>query len=172
MWQSNGNMLKRGLSLKKPLPVIRKNPCQRYKHEYTELWNCLEPSTKVDKFEWCSTCQAVFSCAHSGRFNCKRHIKTKGHKDFDKFITNPWQNYVAILFKLVTMLKLDSNQTNAELMLCTIIAQMNPYTKDITHSYKQTIIFNKKVYDIYCRKRYPIFQDFFGEGVHSNPLAN
>jgi len=64
------------------------------------------------------------------------------------------------------------NQTNAELMLCTIIAQMNLYTKDITHSYKQTIIFNKKlydIYDIYCRKRYLIFQDFLGEGVHSNP---
>jgi hypothetical protein len=61
------------------------------------------------------------------------------------------------------------NQTNAELMLCTIIVQMNPYTKTL---HTATIIVNKKLYDIhdiYCRKRYPIFQDFLGEEVHSNP---
>jgi hypothetical protein len=49
------------------------------------------------------------------------------------------------------------NQTNAELMLCTIIVQMNPYTKTL---HTATIIVNKKLYDIhdiYCRKRYLIF---------------
>ena len=29
-------------------------PCQCYKHEYTELWNCLKPSTKGDTFVQCS----------------------------------------------------------------------------------------------------------------------
>ena len=46
---------------------------------------------------------------------------------------------------------------------------------DITHRYKQTIIFNKKLYDIldiFCRKRYLIFQDFLGEGCTQTPLAN
>jgi hypothetical protein len=66
------------------------------------------------------------------------------------------------------------NQTNAELMLCTICTSKSLHL-DITHRYKQTIIFNKKLYvihDIYCRKRYLIFQDFLGEGLLSNPLAN
>jgi len=66
------------------------------------------------------------------------------------------------------------NQTNAELMLCTICTSKS-LLLEITHRYKQTIIFNKKLYvihDIYCRKRYLIFQDFLGEGLLSNPLAN
>ena len=63
-----------------------KKTCQRYKHEYTELCYCLKPSTKGDTYV-----QTYFSCAHGGRFDCKRHIETKGHKDFDnlKQITNP-----------------------------------------------------------------------------------
>jgi hypothetical protein len=92
------------------------------------------------------------------------------------------------------------NQTNAELMLCYVlllykwnvrVLKLDRGTRrmqswcyvlllykwnqslllDITHRYKQTIIFNKKLYvihDIYCRKRYLIFQDFLGERVHSN----
>ena len=56
----NGGMpnASRGLSLKKSLPVIR----ERCKHEYTEIWNGLKPSTKGDTFVWCSTCQTDFSC--------------------------------------------------------------------------------------------------------------
>ena len=55
----NGGMpnASRGLSLKKSLPVIR----ERCKHEYTEIWNCLKPSTKGDSFLRCSTCQTDFS---------------------------------------------------------------------------------------------------------------
>ena len=33
-------------------------------------------------------------------------------------------------------------------------------------------MFNKKLYDIHCRKRYLIFQTFFREGVPSNPCMN
>ena len=55
----NGGMpnASRGLSLKKSLPVIR----ERCKHEYTEIWNGLKPSTKGDTFVRCSTCQTDFS---------------------------------------------------------------------------------------------------------------
>jgi len=35
---------------------------------------------------------------------------------------------------------------------------------DMTHRCKQTIIFNKKLYDIHCRKRYLIFQTFLSGG--------
>jgi len=79
----------------------------------------------------CSSCQTDFSCAHSGRFDCKCHIKTKGHKDFDKLKTNNKSmtelcgNSVKTCNSAETRRR---NQTNAELMLCTIIAQMNPYT--------------------------------------------
>ena len=65
------------------------------------------------------------------------------------------------------------NQTNAELMLCTICTSKSLHLRHYTQV--QTIIFNKKLYvihDIYCRKRYLIFQDFLGEGLLSNPLAN
>ena len=41
---------------------------------------------------------------------------------------------------------------------------------DNTHRYKQTIIFNKKMYDIHCRKRYLIFQTLLrGVPLHSIP---
>jgi hypothetical protein len=46
----------RGLSLQKSLPVIR----EKCKHEYTEIWNGLKPSTKGDTFVRCSTCQTDF----------------------------------------------------------------------------------------------------------------
>ena len=96
MWQINGSIPKRGLSLKKLLPVTRKKPCQQYRHEYKELWNCLEPSTKGDTFVQCSP----YKCAPGGRFKCKP-LKVI------KILTNPWWNSVAILLKLVTVLKLD-----------------------------------------------------------------
>ena len=56
----NGGMpnASRVLSLKKSLPVIR----ERCKHEYTEIWNGLKPSTKGVTFVRCSTCQTDFSC--------------------------------------------------------------------------------------------------------------
>jgi hypothetical protein len=47
-----------GLNLKKSLPVIR----ERCKHEYTEILNCLKPSTKRDTFVQCSTYQTDFLC--------------------------------------------------------------------------------------------------------------
>ena len=57
------------------------------------------------------------------------------------------------------------NQTNAELMLCTFIAQVN--------TYKQTIIFNKRLYDVYCRKWCLIFQGCSLEGgALKSPLRN
>jgi len=121
MWQKiNGGMPKRkGTEFEEATASDKKKPSQWYKHEYTELWNCLKPSTKGDTFVWCSTCQTDFSCAHGGRFDCNN--------------------------------------------------------LDITHRYKQTIIFNKErydIHDIYCRKRYLLFQAFLEEGVPSVPLAN
>ena len=127
IWQINGGMPKRGLNMKKPLPVIRrKKTCQRYKHEYTELCYCLKPSTKGDTYV-----QTYFSCAHGGRFDCKRHIETKGHKDFDKLKANNKSMRLFCDNSVETCSNAEArqrNQTNAEFMLCTIIAQMNPYT--------------------------------------------
>ena len=40
---------------------------------------------------------------------------------------------------------------------------------DNTHRYKQTIIFNKKLYDIHCRKRYLSFQTFLSGGGGIKP---
>ena len=52
-------------SLKKSQPVIR----ERCKHEYTDIWNCLKPSTKGDTFVRCSTCQTDFSYVNGRRLD-------------------------------------------------------------------------------------------------------
>ena len=96
-----------------------------------ELWNCLKPSAKGDTFVRCSTYQTDFSCTHDGRFDCKHHIETKGHKDFYKLKTNnkSMTEFCGNAIKTCNSAKTRRrNQTKAELILYTIIAQMNHET--------------------------------------------
>ena len=44
----------------------------------------MERSDKGDTFAKCTMCNSHFCCAHSGRYDCKRHIESKQHKDFIK----------------------------------------------------------------------------------------
>jgi hypothetical protein len=105
-------------------------------------------------------------------FCCKRHIETKGHKKkIDKFGANNKSFPEFCVNSVKTCNSAETrrgNQTNTEMMLCTFIAQINPY--------KQTIIFNKvyDIHDVYCRKRDLIFQDFFSweGGILKPPLQN
>ena len=99
-------MPKRGLSLKKPLPEIRKilandinmniqnfgivsNPQQRGIHLYGVL--PVRLSSHVHTAE-------DLTVNATSRLNAIKIFTN---------LTNPWQNYVAILLELVTMLKLD-----------------------------------------------------------------
>lgn len=96
-----------------------KKACQRYKQEYSTFWKCLQASTKGETYVRCVTCQIDFSCAHGGRFDCKRHYRdTTKNKSMTDFCINSSQaNKSAETRK--------RNQTKAELMLCTILAQNN-----------------------------------------------
>ena len=38
----------------------------------------------MNTFAKCTVCNSHFCCAHSGRYDCKRHIESKQHKDFIK----------------------------------------------------------------------------------------
>ena len=108
--------------------------------------------------------------APGGRFRCKRHIETKGRKYFDKLKTNNKSmtefcgNSVKTCNSAETKtVEPDECRVNAKHHYCT----NESLHLDITHRYKLTIIFNNKLYDIYCMKRCLIFQDFLGEEVHS-----
>ena len=129
----------------------------------SELWNCLKPSTKGDTFVQCSP----YKCAPGGRFKCKPLNATLRLKII-KILTNPWWNSVAILLKLVTVLKLDrgTRRIHAWHHYCT----NESLHLDITHRYKQAIIFNKKLYHIYmyCRKRNLFFKIFLEKGALKN----
>ena len=57
---------------------------QKFLPLYHKLWPCLERSDKGETFAKCTVCNSHFCCAHSGRYDCKRHIESKQHKDFIK----------------------------------------------------------------------------------------
>jgi hypothetical protein len=106
MWQINGDMPKQGLNLKKPLPVIRKKPCPLYKHEYTELWNCLKPSAKGIHLYGVLPVRLT-SHVHTVKGLTKCHFETKGHKDFDKLRTNKKSIAELCVKSVKTVLKRD-----------------------------------------------------------------
>ena len=57
---------------------------QKFLALYHELWPCLERSDKGDTFAKCTVSNSHFCCAHSGQYDCIRHIESKQHKDFIK----------------------------------------------------------------------------------------
>ena len=125
----NGGMPKRkGTSTNHASVSANKKACQRYKQEYSTFWKCLQASTEGETHARYVTCQIDFSCAHGGRFDCKRHIETKSHKDFEilttknKSMTDFCINSSQANKSAETRKR---NQTKAELMICTILAQNN-----------------------------------------------
>ena len=123
----NGGMPKRkGTSTNNASVSANKKACQRYKEEYSTFWKCLQASTKGETYVRFVTCQIDFSCAHGDRFDCKRHIETKSHKDFEILTTKSMTDFCINSSQANTSAETwKRNQTKAELMLCTILAQNN-----------------------------------------------
>lgn len=101
---------------------------QRYKNEYKETWSFLGPSTKGESYVRCSICSTDFSCAHSGSYDCKKHIATKSHMDYAKLKLS--QRSVKTMFKEIDNKdwndKLFKRQvTAAEAKMCELICEMN-----------------------------------------------
>lgn len=66
-------------------PVKRKKSSQKFLDSYTELWPCLLPSRKGAHFVHCTVCVSDCSCMQAGRNDCKRHVDSKQHKDYELF---------------------------------------------------------------------------------------
>lgn len=60
-----------------------KKPCQSYKESYKDVWRCLGPSKKGETYVHCIVCDIEFSCSHSGKSDCRRHVKSKSHIEMD-----------------------------------------------------------------------------------------
>ena len=69
-------------------------------------------------------CNSHFCCAHSGRYDCKRHIENKQHKDFIKLKqSSRWlANYCV---ENQTKTNLDMQIVKAEAITCEIITDNN-----------------------------------------------
>ena len=67
-----------GLTPPKKIKVI-----QCYCPEYHERWSCLLLSRKGDSFVLCTVCNIDFACAHGGGNDCKRHVESISHKDYE-----------------------------------------------------------------------------------------
>ena len=85
--RKNDGELEHGEQEKPPLNVRNSKVDLQIKKilaSYHELWPCLVWSEKGEAFAKCTVCNSHFSCAHSGRQDCKRHIESKQHQDFLK----------------------------------------------------------------------------------------
>lgn len=101
----------------------RKKNTQKYLKSYTELWPCLLPSRKGVFFVHCSVCVSDFSCMHAGKNDCKRHIESKQHKDYELLKSN--QKAITTYIAPVSSTSLQLQVTNAEILMCEFICQSN-----------------------------------------------
>lgn len=97
---------------------------QKFLPLYHELWPCLERSDKGDTYAKCTVCNAHFCCAHSGRYDCKRHIESKQHKDFIK-LKQSSRSIANYCVENQTKTNLDMQIVKAEAITCEIITDNN-----------------------------------------------
>jgi len=102
-------------------PVKRKKSSQKFLDSYRELWPCLLPSRKGAHFVHCSVCVSDFSCMHAWRNDCKRHVDSKQHKDYEQLKSK--QKSIKSFIPQVTIQQ--QQVTNAELLMSQFICHWN-----------------------------------------------
>ena len=65
-------------------PRKKRKSQQKYKDSYHNQWLCLHSSQKGECIVLCSVCKTDFSCKHSDKNDCQRHIETKMHQQLLK----------------------------------------------------------------------------------------
>lgn len=95
---------------------------QTFKTAYSNEWTCLKPSLKGNFYVLCTMCNSNFSCHHGGKFDCQRHINSKGHQENEQIIktTRTLDTFTSKNVEDDTI-----KTTRAELILCRLIARMN-----------------------------------------------
>ena len=75
---------------------------------------------------FCTTCKSDFSCKHGGRFDCKRHVDSKSHKELAK-AAGKFQLIGVFFMKkdAVTKDTLVRDTTRAEAMICQLSVDGN-----------------------------------------------
>ena len=75
---------------------------------------------KGDTFAKCTVCNSHFCCAHSGRYDCKRHIESKQHKDFIK-LKQSSRSIANYCVENQTKTNLDMQIVKAEAITCDVM---------------------------------------------------
>lgn len=94
---------------------------------YSKEWPCLVAARQSRHAVHCSICKLDFSCAHGGRNDCERHVKSKSHKNVASAVDGKTQN-IATMFKTSmdsSKHKLAQQITQAEAKMCQLICDSN-----------------------------------------------
>ena len=96
---------------------------QSFKSTYSQIFGSyLGPSSKGSTYVHCSICNTDFSCAHAGRNDCKRHIESKSHKQWESLRK---ENKSIHDFGGRRDDSVQLGTTKAEVKMCELIAHMN-----------------------------------------------
>ncbi|VDI64010.1 Hypothetical predicted protein [Mytilus galloprovincialis] len=103
-------------------PTSAKKSCQKFRDCYRETFPSLGVSKKGPTFVYCFICERDFSCAHGGKDDCRRHVMTKSHVEYNKLKST--QRPISSFIKS-TELEKSRAVTKAEAAMCQIIANQN-----------------------------------------------
>lgn len=98
---------------------------QNYKDSYKEIWPFFNKSQKGDQYVRCSICEMDFTCAHGGKNDCRRHVQSKSHQDFQKLKASNRSMQSFCTKKSQTETDRVRAVTKAEAFQCQMIADMN-----------------------------------------------
>jgi hypothetical protein len=100
----------------------KKKILQRYRDLYHEIWLTFTRSQHGEYYVRCTTCSTDFSCSHAGKNDCKRHIKSKTHKELSA-LQKSNRSMSSFLTKSSTETDNQRAVTRAEILMCELIAK-------------------------------------------------
>lgn len=102
------------------------NRKQCYIKAYNETWSCLTSSVKGREFVFCTVCNTSFSCAHGGRHDCQKHIKSVTHQKLVKSAKGTPSIMAAFSAQTSKLSEdLSLQVTRAETLMCRMVAEGN-----------------------------------------------
>jgi hypothetical protein len=96
----------------------KKKILQRYRDLYHEIWPTFTRSQHGEYYVRCTTCSTDFSCSHAGKNDCKRHIKSKTHKELSAL-----QKSNRSMSSFLTKSSTETDNQRAEVLMCELIAK-------------------------------------------------
>ena len=100
----------------------KKKILHRYRDLYHEIWPTSTRSQRGEYYIRCTTCSTDFSCSNAGKNDCKRHIKSKTHKELSA-LQKSNRSMSSFLTKSSTETDNQRAVTRAEVLMCELIAK-------------------------------------------------